>query len=939
MRHGTRPRPHRPASLCARGRRRHTREHARGRRAPGAGPRLDALGQSAVAGAGAGRRRGRRPRRAGPRRLPPGGGAGGAARSSRATGRGELVELSVVDAVVLGERRTPRLDGQVARGVAASSPAATGPPQRVPARIVDVSQTGVAFQSEDRLAPGDVVTIAADEGPFQVARAGHPPLRRARSAARSSAARCSRRRPPTRTGCAASSSPPRRPAHARAAGSRPRPGGTLRRSWGAGSSSFLLVLAALLPATASARADGAGVRPRRARPGPGQRGLPDRADPPAGRGRRAGGAGRRAAHRDPARPPPDLHRSAPRSSRGRARRAPSVRNDLGFRYLVEALAARGYLALAVNLNAAYTLGAGEPPNEGPGPHRRDRRGARLPPRRGLARRRQRLRRAAHGPARPHAADARRPLQGRRGGDVPGPRAPQGARIPRPAPRRDGRAARRRRRCWWRRRSNASHDAAAGRRPDGRACCRAATATSSASTAPPTTTTPGWRPGARRWPPPCSCSGANHNFFNRPCKADDAATRDDARLRRPARRSGCARRPSAASSSTTPARSPTPSLRGIVAGGLDPYVQPPAELFGATVDDLADPAVGAAPASCSSRAAAATCARNALRRARCARPAARRSRTARPAGRCAPGLQQPAFPSELRLTWTKRGGLAAPRRPGRARRPQRATTRWRCAPRSTPRRRRTRPARRRRLSVALVDASGRRARGDRAGLAARAALPARRLHRREAVTGSAPLGSVRVPLLALRRRRPRAACAPIEVRGDRTASGALLLANLELALPRPRSPPRGRGDAGPVRRRARADRYPRPRTAPDPARRCEPLDVAPAAARAAGEARAGDGRRPAGDAALPPRGPVGRARASRRSRTASSPPCSGRVAARCGSAAPAGATCASSSAEIEDRHGARAGLVWFNQAFLLGAGARSVCSWPAATRGAARTAWS
>ena len=42
------------------------------------------------------------------------------------------------------------------------------------------------------------------------------------------------------------------------------------------------------------------------------------------------------------------------------------RNDLGFRYLVESLAARGYLALAVNLNAAYTLGAGETPDEGRG---------------------------------------------------------------------------------------------------------------------------------------------------------------------------------------------------------------------------------------------------------------------------------------------------------------------------------------------------------------------------------------------------------------------------------------------------------------------------------------------------------------------------------------------------------------------------------------------
>jgi hypothetical protein len=82
-------------------------------------------------------------------------------------GRGELIELTVVDAVVLGERRTPRLEGRsheawllVARR--------DRPSQRLPARIIDVSRTGVAFQSEDRLAPGDIVTIAADEGPFQV---------------------------------------------------------------------------------------------------------------------------------------------------------------------------------------------------------------------------------------------------------------------------------------------------------------------------------------------------------------------------------------------------------------------------------------------------------------------------------------------------------------------------------------------------------------------------------------------------------------------------------------------------------------------------------------------------------------------------------------------------------------------------------------------------
>jgi hypothetical protein len=81
-------------------------------------------------------------------------------------GRGELTELSVVDAVVLGERRTPRLEGGTEAWLVVAR--RDRPAQRLPARIVDVSRTGVAFQSEDRLAPGDVVTIAADEGPFQV---------------------------------------------------------------------------------------------------------------------------------------------------------------------------------------------------------------------------------------------------------------------------------------------------------------------------------------------------------------------------------------------------------------------------------------------------------------------------------------------------------------------------------------------------------------------------------------------------------------------------------------------------------------------------------------------------------------------------------------------------------------------------------------------------
>jgi len=84
-----------------------------------------------------------------------------------AAGRGELAELGVMDAVVLGERRTPRLEGGTHEAWLVLA-RRDRPAQRLPARIVDVSRTGVAFQAEDRLAPGDVVTIAGDEGPFQV---------------------------------------------------------------------------------------------------------------------------------------------------------------------------------------------------------------------------------------------------------------------------------------------------------------------------------------------------------------------------------------------------------------------------------------------------------------------------------------------------------------------------------------------------------------------------------------------------------------------------------------------------------------------------------------------------------------------------------------------------------------------------------------------------
>ena len=84
-----------------------------------------------------------------------------------------------------------------------------------------------------------------------------------------------------------------------------------------------------------------------------------------------------------------------------------------------------------------------------------------------------------------------------------------------------------------------------------------------------------------------------------------------------------------------------------------------------------------------------------------------------------------------------------------------------------------------ISVALVDAAGKRARVIVPATQPALAYPIGTFAIPDAVTGFAPLGSVRVPLSlfsGVDLRRIRA----VEVRGDRTASGALLLANLELA---------------------------------------------------------------------------------------------------------------------------------------------------------------
>jgi hypothetical protein len=76
-------------------------------------------------------------------------------------------------------------------------------------------------------------------------------------------------------------------------------------------------------------------------------------------------------------------------------------------------------------------------------------------------------------------------------------------------------------------------------------------------------------------------GANHNAFNAAVKADDATlvTTPGCVLGAPQRLRPKAQRTFLVDYASAFADT---VLRGIVAGGLDPFVQPPAELFGATV---------------------------------------------------------------------------------------------------------------------------------------------------------------------------------------------------------------------------------------------------------------------------------------------------------------------------------------------------------------------
>ena len=257
-------------------------------------------------------------RRAGPRRLPPGGGAGGAlGRAARRPRRARGAQRRRRRGARRAPHAAPR--GPGARGVAAAWPGAIGPPSGC---------RRASWTSRRPASPSSPRT-----GWRRATSSRSPPTRgRSRCACGSSAAAAGTfgravfgcqvlAATPGRRGLDAPAPRARRVAPATPRCRGDRAAAVHSALVGRRLVAFLLVLAALVPATASAKPTVQEYDLGRARPGPGQRGLPDRADPPAGRGRRAGGAGRRAAGRDPARPPPDLHRSAPRSSRGPARRA------------------------------------------------------------------------------------------------------------------------------------------------------------------------------------------------------------------------------------------------------------------------------------------------------------------------------------------------------------------------------------------------------------------------------------------------------------------------------------------------------------------------------------------------------------------------------------------------------------------------------------------
>ena len=448
------------------------------------------------------------------------------------------------------------------------------------------------------------------------------------------------------------------------------------------------------------------------------------------------------------------------------------RNDLGFRYLVESLAARGYLALAVNLNAAYTLGAGETPDEGRG--RTDAI---------VAAQLARLADAARGAANAFGA----PLKGR--ADL--------TRLILVGHSKGGEAA-----MYLARQHRKAKDPAPGAATDGKLPVDAAVLVAPTFDAKPTQPQvdiptavllpacdgdvsdlagaayyDAARLSASRKSLAASVfvRGANHNFFNQAVTADDARDLttpgcppgDALRLKPKAQRGFL---------SDYVGTFVDAIVRGIVSGGLDPYVQPPAELFGAkVVTSLTQP-------SAQRRLVVEPRSGLNLRRdalgGRVATAGGAQLSYCQPGRRCRPALQQPSYPGQLRLVWRKSGGLARfaiPPASGDVSPYDLVSLRVAVDPTAT-----ENPAgKAQAFSLALVDATGKRARVIVPATQAALAYPIGTFAVPDAVTGFAPLGSVRVPLslfAGVDLRRIRA----IEVRGDRTASGALLLSNLELA---------------------------------------------------------------------------------------------------------------------------------------------------------------
>jgi dienelactone hydrolase len=448
------------------------------------------------------------------------------------------------------------------------------------------------------------------------------------------------------------------------------------------------------------------------------------------------------------------------------------RNDLGLRSLVRALAGRGYLALAVNLNAAWTLGAGEPPNGGLGRVEEI-----------AALHLSRLADAARGKANAFGA----PLSGR--ADL--------TRLLLVGHSAGGQAAMHLARQWRKRPQPVPGRPSDGRIPVDAALLVAPTFARGAVQPQPDIPTAvvlpscdgdvvgldgaGYYDMARLSARRASLAatvfvrGANHNAFNAAVGVDDArlvATPgcrpgDPQRLRPAKQRQFLADYAGAFADAV---------FRGIVAGGLDAFVQPPGELFGARViTSLTLP-------SAQRRIVVEPRSRGNLRRdalgGRVATAGGARLSYCPPFKPCAAGLQQPSYPAQLRFTWPRRGGvlrLAVPKQHGDVSAYDLLALRVAVDPTAA----QNAPGKAQSFSVALVDAGGRRQAVTLPAGQPALAYPIGVFRTTDGPSGHVPLGSVRVPLSSFGR-IDRARVRAVEIRGDRTASGALLVANVEFA---------------------------------------------------------------------------------------------------------------------------------------------------------------